>query len=296
MQWTVLIAPAVGGAIGYLTNFIAIKMLFHPHKAVYIGKWRLPLTPGLIPKEQGNIARSIGEVISRDLLNENTLKQVLTSEETVDKVRRAMIGFVEENRENESTVRELLDSAIPDGVTESSVASARAKLSAVICDRLYAVDFGDAIANGVEQKALPKGSSRGVRAGIIRKLCGGIGGIVNKTVAKYAAPIVNELVREESDQLLNMQVRTLIAKYNDRIPGIIEKGVALYLSAVESNTGRVLEGVNIQKIVEDKIGGLEIKELEKLIMGLAKKELNAIVYLGALLGFLMGWIAPLLGA
>ena len=46
----------------------------------------------------------------------------------------------------------------------------------------------------------------------------------------------------------------------------------------------------------DKIGGLEIKELEKLIMGLAKKELNAIVYLGALLGFLMGWIAPLLGA
>ena len=90
MQWTIFIAPVVGGAIGYLTNFIAIKMLFHPHKAVHIGKWKLPLTPGLIPKEQGNIARSIGEVISQELLNADTLRGVLTSEETVEKVRGAM--------------------------------------------------------------------------------------------------------------------------------------------------------------------------------------------------------------
>ena len=54
--------------------------------------------------------------------------------------------------------------------------------------------------------------------------------------------------------------------------------------------------MNIQKIVEDKINGLEVGELERLILGLAKKELNAIVYLGALLGFIMGWITPLLGA
>ncbi|MBQ3938367.1 MAG: DUF445 family protein, partial [Clostridia bacterium] len=91
MDWKMLIAPAVGGLIGYLTNYIAIKMLFHPHKAHYVGKWRIPLTPGLIPKEQGNIARSIGEVISRELLNEETLRQVLTSEETAGKVRSALI-------------------------------------------------------------------------------------------------------------------------------------------------------------------------------------------------------------
>ena len=135
MKWEMLIAPAVGAVIGYLTNYIAIKMLFHPHKAHYIGKWRLPLTPGLIPKEQGRIAKSIGEVISTELLNEATLRQVLTSDETVAKVRNAMMNLVEENRENESTMRDLLNSAVQEEKADRSIVAAREKLSAVICDR-----------------------------------------------------------------------------------------------------------------------------------------------------------------
>lgn len=295
MKWEMLIAPAVGAVIGYLTNYIAIKMLFHPHKAIYIGKWRVPLTPGLIPKEQDRIAKSIGEVISTDLLNEATLKQVLTSDETVDKVRSALTGLVEENRENGSTVKEVLLSAVPEERADRSISAAREKLSAVICDRLYAIDFGEAISKGVKQKAAADGKTRRFHTGIIEKFYGSIGGMVNKTVAKYADSIVTNLVDEESDQLLNMQVSAVIAKYDGKIPGWIEKGVGLYVSVIESNTGRILEGVNIQKIVEDKINALEIKQLEKLLFGLMKRELNAILYLGALLGFLMGWITPLLG-
>ena len=295
MKWEMLIAPAVGAVIGYLTNYIAIKMLFHPHKAHYIGKWRLPLTPGLIPKEQGRIAKSIGEVISTELLNEATLRQVLTSEETVAKVRNAMMNLVEENRENESTMRDLLNSAVQEEKADRSITAAREKLSAVICDRLYAIDFGEAISNGVEQKAAAEGKNRSLRTGMVKALSGTIGGIVNKTVARYADTIVQNLVEEGSGQLLDMRVSQVIARYNEKIPGWIETGVGLYVSAVENNTGRVLEGINIEKIVEDKINSLDIKELEKLILNLAKTELNAIVYLGALLGFLMGWITPLLG-
>lgn len=296
MEWKMLIAPAVGGVIGYLTNYIAIKMLFHPHKAVYIGKWRLPMTPGLIPKEQGRIARSIGVVISSELLNEETLKQVLTSEETVNKVRNAMISLVEENRENDTPLKELLTSAVPEETAERSITTAREKISSVICDRLCSIDFGEAIANGVKQKAIEKGKNRGLRAGMIKTLCGGIGGIVNNAVAKYADSIVKNLVEDESEQLMSLQVSALIAKYDDKIPGWIEKGVELYISAIESNIGRILAGINIEKVIEDKINSLEIKEFEKLLFGLMKRELNAIVYLGAVLGFLMGWISPLLGA
>ena len=296
MQWTIFIAPVVGGAIGYLTNFIAIKMLFHPHKAVYIGKWKLPLTPGLIPKEQGNIARSIGEVISQELLNADTLRGVLTSEETVGKVRAALTNLVEENRENESTMRELLASAVTEETAERSIADTRDKLSAVICDRLYAIDFGEAISNGVKQKVIAEGKNSRFRIGVIDTFYGSIGGMVNKAVAQYADSIVKNLVDDESEKLLDMRLKTVIEKYDAKLPGWIEKAVGLYVSAVESNTDRILEGVNIRKIVEDKINGLEIGELEKLITGLAKKELNAIVYLGALLGFIMGWITPLLGA
>ena len=295
MKWTMFIAPAVGAAIGYLTNYIAIKMLFHPHKAVYIGKWKLPLTPGLIPKEQGNIARSIGEVISKELLNADTLRNVLTSEETVEKVRGAMKSLVDENRENESTLKEVLASAVTEESAERSITDVRERLSAVICERLYAIDFGEAISSGVRQKAEAEGKNSRFRMGVINTFYGSIGGMVNKTVAKYADSIVKNLVTDESEKLLDMRVGEVIKKYDSKLPGLIEKGLSLYVSAAENNTDRILAGINIQKIVEDKINGLEIAELEKLILGLAKTELNAIVYLGALLGFIMGWITPLLG-
>ena len=46
----IILPIIVGGIIGYCTNYIAIKMMFRPHKAVYIGKFKLPFTPGIIPK------------------------------------------------------------------------------------------------------------------------------------------------------------------------------------------------------------------------------------------------------
>ena len=44
----------------------------------------------------------------------------------------------------------------------------------------------------------------------------------------------------------------------------------------------------------DKINSLNPAELETVIFDIAKRELRAIVYLGALLGFLMGFINLLL--
>lgn len=75
MDWSVFIPPLVGGVIGFITNDIAIRMLFHPRKALYVGKWRVPFTPGLIPKEKERVAKSLGNVISTQLLDVPTLKK-----------------------------------------------------------------------------------------------------------------------------------------------------------------------------------------------------------------------------
>ena len=55
MIWTYILPPLVGGVIGYVTNDIAIRMLFRPHSAKHIMGWRVPFTPGIIPKETGRI-------------------------------------------------------------------------------------------------------------------------------------------------------------------------------------------------------------------------------------------------
>ena len=52
LSW--LAPPLLGAIIGYVTNTIAIRMLFRPLRPWYIWKWRLPLTPGIIPSKRAN--------------------------------------------------------------------------------------------------------------------------------------------------------------------------------------------------------------------------------------------------
>ena len=75
-----IIAPLLGGVIGFITNDLAIKMLFHPYKPLYIGKWHVPLTPGLIPSQKERLAKSLGELISSQLLNADTLRREALSD------------------------------------------------------------------------------------------------------------------------------------------------------------------------------------------------------------------------
>lgn len=69
--------PPLGGAIiGYFTNDIAIKMLFRPYRAIYIGKRRLPFTPGLIPANQERLAKRISDTIMGSLLTPDELQKL----------------------------------------------------------------------------------------------------------------------------------------------------------------------------------------------------------------------------
>jgi uncharacterized membrane protein YheB (UPF0754 family) len=59
VPWVML--PTVGGAIGWATNWVAIKMLFHP---------RQPLLGmhGLLPRRQAELAASVGDVVGKELV------------------------------------------------------------------------------------------------------------------------------------------------------------------------------------------------------------------------------------
>lgn len=58
-----LAGPLVGSVIGYFTNFLAVKMLFHPRNEVKVLGHTLPFTPGVIPKGKPRLARAIGEAV-----------------------------------------------------------------------------------------------------------------------------------------------------------------------------------------------------------------------------------------
>ncbi len=63
-----LIPPLLGALIGYVTNYIAIRMLFRPLRAWRLLGLRIPLTPGIIPAKRGELAVKMGEMVGEHLL------------------------------------------------------------------------------------------------------------------------------------------------------------------------------------------------------------------------------------
>jgi uncharacterized membrane protein YheB (UPF0754 family) len=76
----IIIPILVGSIIGYITNWLAIKMLFRPRREIRIFGWRLPFTPGLIPKEKDRIAKSVGEAVGTYLLSPETFSAALLND------------------------------------------------------------------------------------------------------------------------------------------------------------------------------------------------------------------------
>jgi uncharacterized membrane protein YheB (UPF0754 family) len=74
-----VLPPIVGIVIGYVTNAIAIKMLFRPLKEIRILGIRLPFTPGIIPKQRYKLAESIGRMVSEQLITEEALRTRINS-------------------------------------------------------------------------------------------------------------------------------------------------------------------------------------------------------------------------
>lgn len=76
---TILILTVVGGLIGWITNILAIKLLFRPITPIKIPILNIEIL-GLIPKRKNEIAANIGEVISNELLSmDDILEQALNN-------------------------------------------------------------------------------------------------------------------------------------------------------------------------------------------------------------------------
>lgn len=93
---TLLFMAIIGAAIGGVTNHLAIKMLFRPHEAIYIKNWRVPFTPGLIPKRRDELAKQLGLTVVNYLLTPETFRKKFFSKDIQDKVEQLVQSKVEE--------------------------------------------------------------------------------------------------------------------------------------------------------------------------------------------------------
>lgn len=93
--WLYVGPPVAGGVIGYFTNDIAIKMLFRPYRAIYIGKRQLPFTPGLIPRNQERLAKRVSDTVMGSLLTPQELQKLARRLLQPERVQGAILWLLQ---------------------------------------------------------------------------------------------------------------------------------------------------------------------------------------------------------
>lgn len=315
-----ILTPFVGGVIGYITNDIAIRMLFRPHTAKYLFGMKIPFTPGIIPKEKGRIAEAIGGAISQNLMNQEVLQRYLLSDEMTQKVRISVEEFLNTQKKNQESVVEFLGHYLSEEELQSIITNVNANLTNQVHHKLSDSEVGKNVAHIVVDNVVDKMKAMDPTE-ILSGIAGGLGGMkaaavtilggsvlgkffsllrepaenmlannINNMLQRNGAEIVSNMIGNETQTFINTPVAKLLEGKDEQIKQIVNTVESVYRTIISEHLPRILESVDIAKIVRERINEMDVNETEKLIFQVMDKELKAIVWLGALLGMIMGTI------
>ena len=100
----VWLLPFIAALIGWLTNFLAVKMLFHPRETKNVAGLKFQ---GVFPKRQKQLAHKLGSLVAEELISSDEITHRIrmgaTSEEAMDALEKKI----------EKTIREKLVKAFP---------------------------------------------------------------------------------------------------------------------------------------------------------------------------------------
>lgn len=314
LEISYIVAPLLGGIIGYITNDIAIRMLFRPHKAKYVFGVRIPFTPGIIPKEKGRIASAIGGAISENLMNKEVLEKNLLSDEMIAKIIRSIDSFFATQKNNRESVRDFLAHYLTGEDIEKLICGLKNGLTDQVSTKLGEVNLGEQISDVVMEHVSSKLRIDGLDIDIPKilknfigaSIWGQIAGLIEKPAKQYLAKNINQMLSSNGpeivgnlvdngvDDISRLSMQQLLQGKDLQIAQITNSCIGLYKTVISEHLPRILEAINIPVIIESRINEMDMDETEKLIFQVMNKELKAIVWLGALLGAVMGSINILL--
>lgn len=312
-----VIPPVVGALIGYITNAIAIRMLFRPHKPKYLFGKRIPFTPGIIPKEKGRIAEAIGTVISNNLMSKEVLGKYLLSSEMIAKVMNGVQEFIDKQKNNNDTLEQFLLHYVSKDDIESLAISVNDNITREAHEKVTSPEIGKQAAHAAMDYVAEKFNAGGAQEvldglGIMSGIKGAVAmlfgkdvitkflsllrepaenylaGNINNMLQKNGDEIISNLIGNETDKILSKPVKDILRGKDEQLVKITSSVVSVYTTIIQEHLPKILENIDISQIVRDRINEMDMDETERLILQVMDKELKAVIWLGALLGLIMG--------
>lgn len=252
----VLRIVSVSGMIGFLTNWMAITMLFQPRE-------RRPLLgQGLIPAQRDRVIFRMAQAVSDELINEEIIKQKIKDSGVIGKYREIAVQTVRgvvEDPEFRDDIKSLLVDYTALVLNSRDV---RVKLAEITAERLE--EYAGSGLGGMALRMY-----RFFREDDFQSR-------IDKAIQEL--PTTLDRVLDDADDLLDRIPEKLEARADD-----IEKwATATILGFVERMDVKQMILENIQKYDE--------RQLEELIKNSSNEQLNYIKYLGGVLGFFGGLV------
>ena len=301
-----LVPPAAGAIIGFVTNVVAIRMLFRPLKEVRVFGIRLPFTPGILPRQRSRLAQSIGAMVERELLTPEILRQRLLRGDVREKIKESL-----------SSITENLINRTPSEILEGNERFLAEKIPDIL-DKLY--------------PALSAGILNFLRRNDIRRELDARGRVFLKNIflklntfqrffisaAQYdltleqkMPEIIDELTVNAENLLQDNKVKnTLTSAASVSINRMIfgqDNKIGLLLNINENNKAEIdnflfqkvitaadeqieslLASINVKTLVSERIDSLDMLRVERIILDVMSDQFKWIDIFGGILGFLIG--------
>ena len=289
----------MGGIIALSTNWLAIKMLFRPHHAKYIFGVRVPLTPGLIPKERARLATKMAQAISQRLLTPDVLAAELANIDTWPIPDITLGEILKSFHLQETTaitqplspkIKAITDKLLPKLLDNiQNIETTQPALDAKLAEITYKI----------------VDDNLGTLAGIFISKSKIYTSIKKNILAYLSQPENYQAIQEKSHQAIDallahplthtaIQEKLLSLNIKDALSSLLANERHTISTILTTAATYVAQNIPIEATIQKKLAAFDVAEAESLILTVAGRELRMIVWLGGILGLLIGGLSLVL--
>jgi uncharacterized membrane protein YheB (UPF0754 family) len=260
---TWVVPPLIGAVIGFITNVVAIRMLFRPLKEYRLFGIRVPFTPGILPRQRAKLAESIGKMVERELLTPEILRERLLKPNVRSAISNAIKDWTEKNASNRENWQ-ILSNFVTDFLKKDEI---HEKL--VEKGKIFVFQLMDKL-NPIQRLMVSAGN-------------------------------YDFTIREQMPEIIDDIIKHLGNLFEDESIGagsIPKEKIAAFLTekilvAIDNNIETLLSTINVKRMVQERIDALEMSRVERIILDVMANNFKWIDIFGAILGALIGIVQVL---
>lgn len=285
--------PVIGGIIGWVTNYLALKMLFRPRKAIVIRGHTLPFTPGIIPKRKNQLAGVLGQTIAERFFTSKELEEIFLSDEMCEHAAENIVQMVVASTRTRS-IEALVRPAIGEEKWESTLNAVTSEIFCQMQKSLESTDVTQTVALEVGKVLKEKMDgtflNRILKDDLLAFISVAIGEQVEEYVKGTGGSQIYVMIESQVRQMADVPLEQLAGNLS-LDEGVLKAAVAKgFREYMKEHIQGILKMFDIAAITERKVVELPPEEIEDMVYTVIDREMKSVIWLGGLLGVLIGTV------